>query len=271
MRVTFGKLVQRYVYDVRLGERKVSALYLGDRKIWPTLSDTVYSCVLDVAAVEGSVEWAYWQHALAAVEGGANEERHMRLRAGGREYMLGATFGEWYLAGFDGRATVVFGDNGPLWEKLQPGDEVEVWVVVPERQGVELQSVCEAAVEEVYGLPWLPGTRLDFVVSKGRKKTSAHWDFSVSGMGSGVLHIDGTGMITGHGRGDWQTNVWARGMEVHGEMLRGWDDGYAGGDTGLKVRFVSHNGGTTISQGGVVWPGFSRSIRFRVSAVTRHG
>ena len=135
MRVTFGKLVRRYVYDVRLGERKVSALYLGDKKIWPTLRDTVYSCVLDVAAVEGALDWAYWLHALDAVgKLGASAECYMKLTAGGREYMLGSTFGGWYPAEYDGRATVVFGDNGPLWEKLQPGDvvTVQVRVVSPE-------------------------------------------------------------------------------------------------------------------------------------------
>lgn len=272
MRVTFGKLVRRYVYDVRLGERKVSALYLGDRKIWPTLSDTVYSCVLDVAAVEGTLDWVYWLHALDAVAKlGASAECYMKLTAGGRDYMLGATFGNWYPAAYDGRATVVFGDNGPLWEKLQPGDEVTVQLRVPGRESGGMAKVENTTAEEVVALPWLPGAGLGFMISKGRKRTNANWEFSVVGQGSGTLHIDGHSIIEGHKRGDWATVVYAREMRVHRALRFSWDDGYAAGDAGVLLRVVSHNGGTTVSDCRLLWPGFVKTLRFKVSAVTRHG
>lgn len=272
MRITAGKLVRRYVYDARLGERNVSALYLDGRKIWPTLSDTVKSCVLDVAAVEGSLDWAYWLHALDAVgKLGAGKECYVKLTAGGREYMLGGTYGHWYEAEYDGRATVKFGDNGALWEKLQPGDEVEVEMRVPARESGSMASVSAATAEEVFSLPWLPGTGLAFTVGKGRKKTNADWDFTVAGQGSGTLHIDGAARITGHKRGDWATVVYARKMGVHQTMRFSWDDAYAAGDVGVLVRMVAHNGGTVIHKSRLLWPGFVRTIRFKVSAVTRHG
>ena len=272
MRITFGKLVRRYVYDVRLGERKVSALYLGDKKIWPTLSDTVYSCVLDVAAVEGAAPWAYWLHALDAVgKLGASAECYMKLTAGGREYMLGSTFGGWYPAEYDGRATVVFGDNGPLWEKLQPGDVVTVQLRVPGRESGRMATVTGTAAEMMFSLPWLPGTGLAFTVGKGQKRTNAHWEFSVVGQGSGTLHIEGQSVIEGHHRGDWSMAVYAREMKVHRPLRFVWDDAYATGDAGVLMRVVSHNGGTTVSGCRLLWPGFTTTLRLKVAAVTRHG
>lgn len=272
MRKTIGKYVRRYLYDKRLGDRRVVAIYRDGVKIWPTLSDTVYSCVLDVAAVEGALDWAYWLHALDAVAKlGASAECYMKLTAGGREYMLGSTFGGWYMAEYDGRATVVFGDNGPLWEKLQPGDVVTVTLSVPARESGKVGEVVNSTVEEVFSLPWLPGAGLAFTVGKGRKRTNASWEFSVVGQGSGTLHIDGHSQITGHKRGDWASVVYAREMRVHKPLRFVWNDAYATGDAGVLMRVVSHNGGTTVSGCRLLWPGFTTMLRFKVAAVTRHG
>ncbi|MBQ8517648.1 MAG: hypothetical protein IJ498_08735 [Akkermansia sp.] len=272
MRKTIGKYVRRYLYDKRLGDRRVVAIYRDGVKIWPTLSDTVYSCVLDVAAVEGTLDWVYWLHALDAVSKlGASAECYMKMMAGGRDYMLGATFGNWYPAVYDGRATVIFGDNGPLWEKLQPGDEVSVQLRVPARECGGMAKVENATAEEVVALPWLPGAGLGFTISKGRKKTNANWEFSVVGQGSGTLHIDGYSRITGHKRGDWATVVYAREMRVHQVLRFSWDDGYAAGDTGVLLRVATYSGGTAVSNCRLLCPGFVKTLRFKVSAVTRHG
>ena len=83
MLVTCGDRVRRYVYDVRAGARRVRCVYLGDRLIWPTLSDTVGGVVLDTAGVEGSVDWGYWLHALDAVGLPALPDRQAGGQAGG--------------------------------------------------------------------------------------------------------------------------------------------------------------------------------------------
>lgn len=271
MRKTIGKYVRRYLYDKRLGDRRVVAIYRDGVKIWPTLSDTVYSCVLDVAAVEGALDWAYWLHAVDALAKlGASAECYMKLTAGGREYMLGSTFGGWYLAEFDGRATVVFGDHGPLATKLRVGDEVTVRMRVPERESARCSVEGESVTECYEALPWLPGCRIGFTVSKGRKKTNAHWGFSVVGADSGVSHVDGYGLIEGHGRGDWGMAVWAKEMQVNAGKVERWQDEYEAGDRGVAVRWVSYNGGTTLSDCRLVWPRFDKVIKLRVAAVTLH-
>lgn len=261
MRATNGKRVRKYVYDVRLGDNKAAALYRGDKKLWPTLSDTVYSCVMDVNELEGSVNRAWWLHALDAVSRGVGSECYMKLRAGGREYMLGATFGNWYLAEYDGRATVVFGDNGPLWEKLQPGDEVSVELRVPARESAEFegQSVCY--------LPYLTNTRMRVVFHKGQKRRWAGRRFRVTGQAGGVVHYGGSCETSEHKRGK-KTRVLPG--NTHKWYNRVYDNSMVAGETQLDIDTAAIGSG---GGGGVtfLWPGFMTRLRFKVSAVTRHG
>ncbi len=271
MRKTLGKYVRRYLYDKRLGDRRVVAIYRCGKKIWPALGDTVRSCVLDVAAVEGSAEWAYWLHALDAVAKlGASEECYMKLTAGGRDYMLGRAFGCWYLAGYDGRATVVFGDNGPLRDKINPGDVVTVHVRVPQHEGAAVGTAWEnQSVSGSEPLPWLPGSCLRVLVQKGRKRVSAGCRFCVTGRPSGTVHVQGFAQKNGHCRGSYWGNAFARDMRVINGWVDVYSDGAVAGDGSLDVEARWYNAGC----GRVlpVFPGFDRVIRFRVSAVTRHG
>ncbi len=271
MRKTIGKLIRKYLYDKRLGDRRVVAIYRDGVKIWPTLSDTVYSCVLDVNEAAGGVDWAYWLHALDAVAKlGVSAECYMQLTAGGREYMLGGTFGNWYVAQYDGRATVVFGDNGPLWEKLQPGDVVTVQVRVPARELEVVRTPHESA--EVSGLvdvPWLPGTGLSVRVDKGKKKQSAGVSFSVTGQPSGTVHIGGYAQKNGHCRGSYNGTAYARDMRVINGHVSAYHDACVGGDVRLNVWGDWYNSGSGYLR--LLFPGIATTLRFKVSAVTRHG
>lgn len=262
MRVTNGKRVRKYVYDVRLGDNKAAALYHGDEKLWPTLSDTVYSCVLDVNELEGSVNRAWWLHALDAVSKGVGSECYMKLRAGGREYMLGTTFGDWYLAEYDGRATVVFGDNGPLWEKLQPGDEVIVELRVPARE-----SATVWAGNSVVGLPYLSGTRLRVQWTKGKEKKAAGCVFNVKGVPSGRVHYGGWCDTSEHKRG-LKTRILPENTHKWRDAV--YNDGMVTGDSALDVT-VGVNGSGGGGRVTLLWPRFDKTIRFTVAAVTRHG
>lgn len=269
MRVTCGKCVRRYVYDVRLGDTRAVGLYRGDKKLWPTLSDTVYSCVLDVGAMAGTEDWLYWLHVLDVLERlEVGEECFVRLVAGGREYMLGKGFGGWRVAAFDGRATVVFGDDGPLCERLRVGDDVEVEVCVPQREssGVDVNPKLTRYVEEEYWLPWLRGSKLSFVCDKRKDKQIAHCRFTVWGQDSGTVHIDGRYKREGHSHGK---KVVSRAAEA-AKRMDAWNDGCVLGDVGCKVGWRLYNGGTSIYNGRLIWPAFRRVFRFKVSVVVRH-
>ncbi len=262
MRKTIGKLIRKYLYDKRLGDRRVVEIYRDGEKIWPTLSDTVYSCVIDVNELEGSVNRAWWLHALDAVAKlGASAECYIKLTAGGRDYMLGATFGNWSLAGYDGRATVVFGDNGPLWDKLQPGDTVTVQLRVPGRESEEFegQSVCY--------LPHLTKTQMRVVFHKGQKRRWAGRRFTVTGQAGGVVHWGGSCETSEHKRGQ-KTRVLPG--NTHKWYNRVHNDAMVVGETSLHIDTAAIGSG---GGGGLtfLWPGFTTTLRLKVSAVTRHG
>lgn len=261
MRKTVGKFVRRYLYDKRVGDRKVSAIYLGDKKVWPSLSDTAASMVLDVTAAEGSVNWAWWLHALDAVSKRCDAECYMKLTAGGRDYMLGATFGSWYLAGFDGRATVTFGDDGPLMSKLRVGDEVTVQLRIPARESAEFEGQC------VCYLPYLTNTRMRVVFHKGQKRRWAGRRFRVTGQAGGVVHYGGSCETSEHKRGK-KTRVLPG--NTHKWYNAVYNNSMVAGETQLDIDTAAIGSG---GGGGVtfLWPGFMTRLRFKVSAVTRHG
>lgn len=270
MIATNGETVRRYVYDVRLGERKAAALYRGDTRLWPTLSDTLAGCVLDVNELEGSEDYVYWVHALGAVARlGASAECYMKLTAGGRDYMLGSTFGAWYKAGYDGRATVDFGEDGPLWEALRVGDEVRVQLVVPEHEGVHVEAGLNGDAEAATWLPWLPGSYLRVKVGKWQKRVSAGCRFKVVGQPSGTVHVEGFAQKNGHCRGSHWGCAYARESSVLNGKVRQWCDERVPGDDSLLVRGEWYNAGS--GEVFPVFPGFRKTIRFKVSAVTRHG
>ena len=258
MRKTIGKLIRKYLFDKRLGERRVVAIYRDGKKIWPTLSDTVYSCVLDVAAVEGSLDWAYWLHALDAVEKlGARADCYIKLTAGGRDYMLGKTFRNWYVAGYDGRATVVFGDDGPLCDKLKPGDEVRVQLRVPGRKGADFATNIEnTGAEGELALPPLRKTGVYIRIGKGKKKQGAPVRMDYYGVPSGVRAVTGT-VDFGSGRGERQYV-----FEYNGDVRKR--------DYGAYLAYEAW-GACCPYEVCPMYPGFTRVIRFKVSAVTRHG
>lgn len=268
MRVTNGKGVRKYVYDARMGDDKLAMLCRGDRKLWPTLSDTVHSVVLDVAGVEGTSSWAYWLHALDAVAGGASAECYIRLKAGGREYMLNSTFNRWTLARYDGQATVIFGDNGPLYDKLAVGDVVTAELRVPVRYGVRVSAEPNLCAEADVHAPWLPGTSLNVEVIKGQKRVSAGCNYRLTGLPSGRVHIGGNAQKNGHCRGTYAGVAFAQSMGVINGWVSQYYAGFVPGDTVLRVQNVSYNNASTSIQ--PVFPGFAVSVRFRVSAVIRH-
>lgn len=269
MRATNGKKVRKYVYDVRLGDEKAVALYRGDKKLWPTLSDTIHSIILDVAEWEDKLEWAYWLHALDAVAKlGASSGCYMMLSAGGREYMLNSTFNRWTLARYDGVATVVFGDNGPLFDKLRAGDEVKVELRVPVRYGVRVSAEPNLSAEADVHAPWLPGTSLNVEVIKGQKRVSAGCNYRLTGLPSGRVHIGGNAQKDGHCRGTYAGVALAQSVGVINGRVSQYYDGFVPGDTVLRVQNVSYNNASTSIQ--PVFPGFAVSVRFRVSAVIRH-
>lgn len=262
MRISLGKLVRRYVYGVRLGERKVKAVYYGDKLIWPTLSDTVYSCVLDVAAIEGSLAGAQFFHALEAVRnGGVGLDCYVLMMAGGREYMLSKGFGRYDVAAWDGHATATFGDSGPLASALQVGDEVTLRLVVPESRTTAAASPGQnAGFSEAWETRWLPGASLVYSHTKGQKRVCP-WAY-------GVLTAEPSGMT--YVTAPWHNHPGHRRSSslVHVCQPESWlVPSYA--DRVFRVH-MDVGGSSTITMCYIQFPQFTSTIKMKVAAVTRH-
>lgn len=265
MRVTYDRHVRDYVYDMRLGTQQVRKLMYGARQIWPTDEERVATAALDLRLPDGTLDGAYWQHALTLVGAASSETCHMRVEAGGRLYNLQTTYGTWNLALLN-MGVLNFGDKGPLVNALRVGDLVKVRAVIPVHDGVRASAGENAGCESVGYLPWLPGSSLGVLLHKGRKKSSAGVGFSVVGQGSGRVHINGFAQKNGHCRGSYWGEAWARG----GGVINGWvhsgNDEYAEGDTGLKVTGSFYNAGS--GKLTVRFPAFVREWEFEVTAIT---
>lgn len=131
MKVSLGQHKRKHVYDVLFGSKRVQRIMYGGKQIWPDVSGRVATLSIDMSTLDGTLDGAYWLHALEAVASGSNKDCYVKLRAGGRDYLLQTTYGTWKKAMYNA-GVVDFLGNGPASKSLQVGDTVEVTMVVPE-------------------------------------------------------------------------------------------------------------------------------------------
>ena len=268
MRVSHGKYGERFVYDVRVGDRKVKRIMYGGKQIWPTYGERIRTMTLDVAEVEGTLPWVYLKHALAAVQGGSGAGCYVCVYAdGSKRWNLESTYEHYKLANWT-EGIIDFAGEGPHRQAVRVGDRGRLQMVVPEVEGAVYAAEAGGEVVWTDELGWLPGTKLSMVWSKGQKKVSADVEFSVTGDGSGVVHIGGRGSIQGHGRGEYDADVEARRMGVHSGEVTKWQDGYEPGDSGVRVWVKCHNDGTTVGHAHLVFPAFVREVELKVTGLT---
>lgn len=264
MKVSHEKHGQQFVYDCRRGDERLKRVMYGDVQVWPVEGHWVTGLALDMSEIDGTLDGAYWKHALRRVAEGSSPDCYAALYVGGKRFQLQSTFSVWGLAMYSA-GVVSFGESRLSRMSVAVGDRVRVWLEVPEEETEVVSKVVNEEREVFYDVPWLPGTRLCYTVGKGQKKTNARWGFEVSGVDSGCVHIRGESQIEGHKRGDWQDEVSAMEMQVHGWWLDEFCDEYAAGDDGVKVVWRSLNGGTSIYGGRLVFPVFIREFELTVT------
>ena len=251
-----AKVVRRAVCGVRVGTTRVDRVMHGRELVWPTLSDTVAKVVLDVPALDGTLEGAYWEHAMAGLDAGAQ----VFVRAGGREYVLDGDYMQYERAHWDGAGGIVFGDNGPFLEDLQEGDEVEVRLVVPEAQTESFESPREnEGFEHAWVCRWLPDTALVYSHYKGQKKVCSWAHGTVTGAASGLVYVAAPHHIhEGHKREtDVHTVYPAEGFEPDYRDERFLVEMEVGGSSGITACYLR-------------FPAFNVRFKIKVSGVVRH-
>lgn len=258
MRLTLGKLVRKNVCGVRLGADRVAEVRHGEALIWPTLSDTISKCVLDVAEVEDTRDGAYLAHALGLLEEG---KASIKVVCGGREYYVDAEHGRFDVAHWDGHGGLVFGDCGPLGEDLKVGDRVSLDLVVEEAEkSASYASAAEnEGISEAWGCRWLPGTALVYSHYKGQKKRCSWAHGTVTGAESGLVYVAAPHHIhEGHKREtDVHTVYPADGFEPDYGDTRFLVEMEVGGSSGITACYL-------------LFPAFRRTLTLHVASVTYH-
>ena len=267
MRVTYDSYARRYVWAIRAGTSPVRRIMYGDRQIWPSNEDRVRTAAVDMSALDGTLEGAYWLHALDAVKDKASESCFMKLHAGGRTLLLQNAYGTLARAVYS-RGVIDFGDEGPLAEDLRPGSMIEVSAVVPRRRAtVAYASVVPA--EPVWELPRLPGSTLYFGSEKGRKRTCPTATFEWWGEPSHTLHLRAFWIRFGHRRGFWDMELACRAGTgaANGSVSAGYDR-FVPGDRRSVVRISQIGGAGEPVRVCPTYPPFRMSWRLRVTAIT---
>jgi hypothetical protein len=78
---------RRFVGGDMLGGKRIESIWLGDKKIWP--SDTAARKIRVQLPERGTVEWAYWVHALDSVTNEkCSSSNYMRFTVDGMHFYL---------------------------------------------------------------------------------------------------------------------------------------------------------------------------------------
>lgn len=263
MKMTLGDAKRRFVYAVKFGRRRIWRIMYGVRQIWPDDTERVAAMAVDMSGLDGSLDGAYWVHALEAVAGGSNDKLYMKLRAGGRDYLFQTAYGKWKKAVYEAGVVDFLGD-GPVRGSLRVGDAVEVSLVVPQVKSASVGGG-QASYENTAGwnydhgryvsgryLPTLPYTSVHGFFCKGQKKVSTGNRIVVTAS-SGQKLMDRHWQQDGHRRGscdwDWGTV------------------GFCQGAAHVSLTVVPHQARGDWG-GYFIYPAFSRTIRLTVTGLT---
>ncbi len=119
MKISHHSITARQVYDARLGENKVKAIYRGDVKIYPDNAARISQIRLDISAWSGTPDGSFWEQVIEAVYVYASTSRYIKMTAD-RTYMVGSTWGSFPLASYRGAGLFEFAYNeGPLLQNVR--------------------------------------------------------------------------------------------------------------------------------------------------------
>ena len=190
MKVAIKGKPQR-VIAVLSGSTPVNTLYQGATKLWP--SDGAYAMGLRIEQPQkGTIDYLYWLHAKEAIEGvdAGTNSCYLRFEINGTYYYIGASPD-------DSPALQMKGDVIQLTSGVKNlladyvGGILSFEAVVPSRNGPNYKSaISEQGFSRIVLEPWLPGTYLTYVHTKGRKRVCSEANGSLTGTNTGKVYIN---------------------------------------------------------------------------------
>ncbi|OLA87863.1 hypothetical protein [Akkermansia sp. 54_46] len=250
MKISYHSITARQVYDARLGENKVKAIYRGDVKIYPDNAARISQIRLDISAWSGTPDGSFWEQAIEAVSVYASTSRYIKMTAD-RTYMVGSTWGSYPLASYRGAGLFEFAYNeGPLLQNVRLGDSASLQIKLPSLKSFSIGGTQEfdQPVSRVY--PACPsGTEVRGYFGKGQKRVSTGVRIVIVSLPSGQVLLDRHQQQNGHCRGSYDWNY-------------GWV-GSVAGDTQARLEVYPHQprGGWG---GYFIYPAASCSLTARI-------
>ena len=239
MKAALGTIPDKYIYSVYLGDRPLSSIYQGHNKIWPDNANRITAITLDTSRLPGSIDGAYWEHALRAIASGATPSRFIRLTSG-RVYSINSPYATYPVAWYEGNGRISYPyQTGPLANSLKEGDNVTLQLVIPGFDSIRITGTQAEGQHQIYNPanktltytypPAIPGTIVRRFFSKGQKKISTGVRTMVQSFPSGAILHDAYRQQNGHGRGNYDENAYP------GEWLA-----YAPRDTHVRLTVWPH-------------------------------
>lgn len=266
-------MFRRFVRHVDIGEAGVNEVWHGDTMLYPENTSLIYKLQL-VTPKEGTLEWAYWVHAVRAVTfSNALHTSNAQLQLDGisDQYWLGSNRPTGlFLASITEDGWITFRtDEGPCVSDIRDGDMLTLSARIPEHYDEPHTSGEQDVKSSVrWYNPYLPGTFLTLWWGKGQKKKSAGIRYAVSGCPSNTQMLAGSGQKNGHGRG-----ITVR-AEAHPTACRvcntsnpaSGNDEYVPGDTGLTGTFQQFNSCYYL-KATPTYPKFEKVFNFKVKNI----
>ena len=175
---------RRFVGGYVNGGRRVTEIWRGDKRIWPSGDSARRIRVLLPA--RGSAEWAYWAHALEATKKSSSRQNYLRFKVGDFFYYINSSPDGTMPYKLDGDVlSLELGDGVPvdeLGEFLAADATIQKRRVTLVAGGFDNGSV--SSVEDV---PMLAGSVIGYSQACKRRKLKSYSDVVATSLSSETI------------------------------------------------------------------------------------
>lgn len=266
-------MYRHYVRHVDIGEAGVNEVWHGNTMLYPGNTSLIYKLQL-ITPKEGTIEWAYWVHAVRAVTYSNDlytSNAQMQLDGISDQYWLGSNRPTGlYQSSLTEDGWITFRpDEGPCVADIRDGDMLTISANIPAHYDVPHASGSQDAKSNArWYNPYLPGTYLKLWWGKGQKKKSAGVRYAINGYPSNTQMIAGAGQKNGHGRG---ISVYAEAYPTACRVCNtsnpaSGNDEYVLGDTSLTGSFQQFNSCYYL-KATPTYPTFEKVFKFKVKNI----
>lgn len=264
MRIHHQNLSNAFVLECDLGETPVWQIDCGETQIYPDTATGVTRAMLTTPE-PGTLDWAYWVHAIAQARKTCSSTCTMRMTLGGKSYRLFSTYDTLPAVSLSRDGIMTFPEGHlPTLQDIASGAIVTISATIPKHSAGSMHYEADGN-HMVTDLPWLPDSYIHAGLNKGQKKVSAGCNIWLQGVPSGVNHIQAHLQQDGHGRGYREFDVLPEIGRVSDGAVNEAENSYQPGDTHLDFRVTSHN--RTGGDVELFFPAFTRTFNIKMAGV----